>query len=168
MIVAGGGVMWSGAQRELVEIAEKLNIPVATSLNAKSAIADRHALAAGVIGAYSRSCANRLVSEADLVFFVGSHTGVQVTTGWNRGIEGMCIDARGNIIACGGWNKSGPGPLLYVFSPSGAVLETQPLPTELPMRVAFGDADLGGLYLTSGEGLLYRARDTGLRGKAAS
>jgi len=36
----------------------------------------------GVIGTYSRSCANRTVAEADLVFFVGSHTGSQVTNNW--------------------------------------------------------------------------------------
>jgi len=96
------------------------------------------------------------------------HTFGRDYRGTHRGIEGMCIDARGNIVACGGWKKSGPGPLLYVFSPSGAVLETQPLPTELPMRIAFGDADLGGLYLTTGEGVLYRARGTGLRGRSPS
>ncbi|MEI7682543.1 MAG: thiamine pyrophosphate-binding protein, partial [Betaproteobacteria bacterium] len=33
VIVAGGGVMWSGAQAEVVELAEKLQIPLATSLN---------------------------------------------------------------------------------------------------------------------------------------
>src|SRR4030095_5192552 len=48
MIVVGGGVMRSGAQRELVEIAEKLAIPVATSLNAKATLPDAHPLNAGV------------------------------------------------------------------------------------------------------------------------
>ena len=33
-------------------------------------------------GTYSRRCANQVVSEADLVFFIGSHTGSQVTTEW--------------------------------------------------------------------------------------
>jgi hypothetical protein len=32
------------------------------------------------------------------------------------------------------------------------------------MRVAFGDENLTSLYLTAGDGALYRARDTGLRG----
>ena len=83
IIVAGGGVVSSGAQAEVVELAEKLQIPVATSLNAKAALLDRHPLAVGVVGAYSRICANQAVAEADLVFFVGSHTGGQVTVGWN-------------------------------------------------------------------------------------
>lgn len=82
IIVAGGGVMASRAQAELVELAERLGIPVATALNAKAAIVDAHPLAVGVPGAYSRDCANRAIAEADLVFFVGSHTGGQVTNNW--------------------------------------------------------------------------------------
>lgn len=82
VIVAGGGVVVSHAQAELIELAEKLQIPVATSLTAKGAISDNHPLSAGVVGTYSRACANRIVSEADLVFFVGNHAGGQVTAGW--------------------------------------------------------------------------------------
>jgi acetolactate synthase-1/2/3 large subunit len=82
VIVAGGGVMRSGAQAEVVELAEKLRIPVATSLNAKAAVLDAHPLAVGVPGAYSRDCANRVLHEADLVFFMGSHCGGQVTNNW--------------------------------------------------------------------------------------
>jgi acetolactate synthase-1/2/3 large subunit len=82
VIIAGGGVVSSGAQKEVVELAEMLSIPVATSLNAKGTIPDDHPLAVGVCGTYSRRCANQVVSEADLVFFIGSHTGSQVTTEW--------------------------------------------------------------------------------------
>lgn len=82
IIVAGGGVTSSQAAAEVVALAEKLQIPVATSLNAKATIADAHPLAVGVAGTYSRACANRAVAEADLVFFVGSHTGGQLTVNW--------------------------------------------------------------------------------------
>lgn len=82
IIVAGGGVVASQAQAEVVELAEKLSIPVATSINAKGTIADNHRLAVGICGTYSRKCANRAVYEADLVFFIGSHTGSQVTNEW--------------------------------------------------------------------------------------
>ena len=82
VIVAGGGVMRSGAADELVELAEKLGIPVATSLNSKASMIDSHPLNVGVPGAYSRDCANRTLLEADLVFFIGSHTGGQVTNNW--------------------------------------------------------------------------------------
>ena len=82
VIVAGGGVASSQAQREVVELAERLSIPVATSLNAKGTIPDHHPLSVGVCGTYSRWSANRVVAESDLVFFIGSHTGSQVTTEW--------------------------------------------------------------------------------------
>ncbi len=83
VIVAGGGVVRSGAEREVVELAEKLQIPVVTSLSAKAAIPDHHHLAVGVSGSYARSCANNTLSEADLVFFVGSGAGGHVTHNWN-------------------------------------------------------------------------------------
>ena len=75
VIVAGGGVRASDAARELVALAEKLQIPVATSLNAKDAIAADHPLSVGVVGTYSRESANRVVAQADLVFFVGTEAG---------------------------------------------------------------------------------------------
>ena len=81
VIVAGGGVTASGAQQEVVQLAEMMSIPVATSLNAKTAIPDGHPLSVGVCGSYSRTCANRLVSEADLVLYIGSHTGT-----WSKNI----------------------------------------------------------------------------------
>jgi len=82
IIVAGGGVVASQAHAELVELAEKLQVPVATSLTAKGAILDNHPLCVGVVGTYSRACANQAVSEADLVFFIGCHAGGQVTANW--------------------------------------------------------------------------------------
>ena len=82
MIIAGGGVVRSEAQAEVVELAEKLSIPVATAMNAKAALPDAHPLNAGVPGAYSRDCANRALAECDLAFFIGSHTGGQVTNNW--------------------------------------------------------------------------------------
>ena len=95
IIVAGGGVVASRADAELVAFATKLGIPVATSLNAKHVVPDRHPLAVGVIGTYSRKCANQSVAEADLVLFVGSHTGGQTTFEWkipHRGANVIQID----------------------------------------------------------------------------
>jgi acetolactate synthase-1/2/3 large subunit len=91
VILAGGGVMWSRAEAELVELAEKLSIPVATSLHAKSAISESNPLNVGVCGTYSRACANRVVAEADLVFFVGSQTGSMITTDWQVPAAGTRI-----------------------------------------------------------------------------
>lgn len=88
VIVAGGGVTASGAEAEVVRLAEMLNIPVATALNAKGCIPENHPLSVGVVGSYSRWSANRVVSEADLVLFIGSHTGSQVTLDWRLPAEG--------------------------------------------------------------------------------
>ena len=82
VIIAGGGVMASSAGPEITKLAEMLSIPVATSLNGKGTILENHPLSLGVVGSYSRWCANRVVAEADLVLFIGSHTGDQVTNGW--------------------------------------------------------------------------------------
>ncbi len=79
VIVAGGGVTASGARNELIALAEKLSIPVATALNAKAMFPADHPLAVGTPGNYSRECSNRILCRADMVFFVGSHTGGQLT-----------------------------------------------------------------------------------------
>jgi acetolactate synthase-1/2/3 large subunit len=82
LLIAGGGVAHSRAESELLALAEKLSVPVATSLNAKGALPDDHPLSVGVVGSYSRTCANQTAWEADLVFFIGSQTGGQVTNSW--------------------------------------------------------------------------------------
>ena len=85
--------------------------------------------------------------------------------GVHRGISGMCLDTEGNIIACAGWEQSGPGPMIYVFSPTGQVLETHPTPAA-PTNCAFGGPNLTDLYLTTTEGHLYRVKDVGRQGWA--
>ena len=62
IIVAGGGARASGAGKELVALAEALQIPVATSLNGKDIIPGVHPLSVGVVGTYSRESANRAVT----------------------------------------------------------------------------------------------------------
>ncbi|MFL5415626.1 MAG: thiamine pyrophosphate-binding protein, partial [Myxococcales bacterium] len=61
VLVAGGGVRASQAGGQLVALAEKLSIPVATSLNGKDSIRGTHPLSVGVVGTYSRESANRVV-----------------------------------------------------------------------------------------------------------
>jgi acetolactate synthase-1/2/3 large subunit len=95
VIVAGGGVRASGAGAELVALAERLAIPVATSLNGKDAIPGNHPLSVGVVGTYSRESANRVVAEADTVCFVGTETGGMTTHFWavpKIGVTAVQID----------------------------------------------------------------------------
>src|SRR4249919_564739 len=82
IIVAGGGARASGAGKELVALAEALQIPIATSLNGKDIIPGIHPLSVGVVGSYSRESANRAVNSADLVCFVGTETGGMTTHFW--------------------------------------------------------------------------------------
>ena len=82
VLIAGGGAIASGAGPEIEALAEKQSIPVATSLNGKGVISWNHPLSLGVAGSYSRWCANRVISEADLVIFVGTHTGDMLTNDW--------------------------------------------------------------------------------------
>ncbi len=82
VIVAGGGVRASGAGPALVGLAGRLGIPVATSLNGKDVISGSHPLSVGVVGTYSRGSANKVVLDADLVFFVGTETGGMTTHFW--------------------------------------------------------------------------------------
>ena len=82
VIVSGGGVKHSKAGPQLLKLAESLRIPVATSLNGKDTFLANHPLSAGVVGTYSRGSANRVVSEADLICFIGSKTGGMTTHFW--------------------------------------------------------------------------------------
>jgi gluconolactonase len=78
--------------------------------------------------------------------------------GEHRGIDGMRLDAEGNIIATAGWELGGPGPNIYVFSPNGEVKELHPVPCKRPTNCEFGGEDLSTLYVTTIEGFLFRAR----------
>src|SRR5262249_34393664 len=82
VIVAGGGVRHSGAGRDLVALAEALQIPVVTSLNGKDSIPGSHPLSVGVVGTYSRESANKVVNAADLVCYIGTTTGGMTTHFW--------------------------------------------------------------------------------------
>ena len=75
----------------------------------------------------------------------------------HRGVDGMCLDSEGNIIATAGSEISGPGGMIYVFAPNGRVLETHPLPCDRPTNCTFGGSELRDLYVTSIEGHLLRA-----------
>lgn len=101
VIVAGGGVTASDARAELIAFAEKMSIPVATALNAKAMFPADHPLAIGTPGTYSRACANQAMCEADLVFFIGSHAGGQVTNDYQippQGIAAIQLDINGAEI----------------------------------------------------------------------
>ena len=77
--------------------------------------------------------------------------------GENRGIDGMVLDVEGNIVATAGNRAGGPGPKIYVFSPSGEVIETHPMPEDQPTNCSFGGPDMTTLYVTTGGGQIFQA-----------
>ena len=83
VVVAGGGVLTSGAWDELTAFADATGVPVATSINGKGAIAETHPASIGVVGNNgARSYANAWVSEADLLIFLGTRTDSTTTWFW--------------------------------------------------------------------------------------
>ncbi|HZT80983.1 MAG TPA: SMP-30/gluconolactonase/LRE family protein [Gemmataceae bacterium] len=73
--------------------------------------------------------------------------------GKQRGIDGMCVDAKGNVYGAAGSGKAGG---VYVFSPEGKQLAFLPVP-ETPTNCCFGGKDRKTLYVTAGKSL-YRVR----------
>ncbi len=71
LIMAGGGVILSGASPELVELAELTGAPVVTTLQGKGSIPEDHPLCLGMLGMHGRMVANLAVSECDLLLAVG-------------------------------------------------------------------------------------------------
>lgn len=82
VIVAGRGAIISGAKKEIHNLAEKGDIPVATTPDGKTVIDESDGLWAGIVGGYGMDCANRTVRDADLVIYIGAQTGDQNTLDW--------------------------------------------------------------------------------------
>ena len=92
VIVAGTGAIQSGAGRELLTVAEALRAPVATSLGGRGIIPTKHRLSIGCAGNYAAPPTNQIVHAAELVLFVGCHTGDQVTHTWRvPAIDTPCV-----------------------------------------------------------------------------
>jgi gluconolactonase len=76
--------------------------------------------------------------------------------GPHRGIDGMRVDAAGDIVASCGSTRSGPGPRIAIFSPTGEIIAEHPTPAD-PTNCCFGGPDLRTIYVTGGDGALHRA-----------
>ena len=81
--------------------------------------------------------------------------------GPHRGIDGMTLASDGSIVACTGWEMSGPGGNVTHFDPEGMIIEQHPVVAQRPTNCTFADGDL---YVSSIEGHCLVARDTGLTG----
>ncbi|WP_457614404.1 acetolactate synthase large subunit [Methanopyrus sp.] len=71
VILAGGGCVISDATRELIELAELLGAPVATTLMGKGAFPEDHPLALGMAGMHGTKAANYALTECDVLLAIG-------------------------------------------------------------------------------------------------
>jgi 3D-(3,5/4)-trihydroxycyclohexane-1,2-dione acylhydrolase (decyclizing) len=90
MIIAGGGVRYSGASRALADFAAKSGIPVASTQAGKSSLVEADEMYVGSLGVTGASAANALAESADVVLSVGSRL-QDFTTGSNGLIRGQVI-----------------------------------------------------------------------------
>jgi 3D-(3,5/4)-trihydroxycyclohexane-1,2-dione acylhydrolase (decyclizing) len=82
VIIAGGGVLYSQATKELAAFAEAHGVPVVVTQAGKSAIDERHPLALGSVGVTGTSAANAIAEETDLVIAVGTRCQDFTTGSW--------------------------------------------------------------------------------------
>ena len=79
LILAGHGILLSGAENELREFAEKTGIPVASTLLGLSAFPTDHRLYAGMLGMHGNYGPNLLTNQADLIIAIGMRFDDRVT-----------------------------------------------------------------------------------------
>jgi len=79
LIYAGGGIIISGAEKELKTLAEKLNAPVTMTLLGLGGFPGSHKLSLGMLGMHGTAFANYAIMNADLVIAVGARFDDRVT-----------------------------------------------------------------------------------------
>ncbi|MFB3854458.1 MAG: thiamine pyrophosphate-binding protein [Vicinamibacterales bacterium] len=83
VMLCGGGVHLSGAHAEVERLAELAGMAVATSINGKGSISERHRLSLGVAGANGgKPLVHEFIEAADLVLAVGTRLNYVTTNNW--------------------------------------------------------------------------------------
>ena len=84
LILAGGGVNIAKANDMLLNFAEKMNVPVVTTIMGKGAIPTTHELYIGNCGMHGKYAANKAVSECDVLFSIGTRFNDRITGDLNE------------------------------------------------------------------------------------
>ena len=79
VIVAGGGIKYTSKYKEVIKLAELLNIPMVTAAGHGDAIPFNHKLNAGQMGPRGNPVASKLVKEADVIIALGTRLGFNST-----------------------------------------------------------------------------------------
>src|SRR5688500_11277290 len=89
LFICGGGVVLSGAEAELMTLAETLSAPVATTISGKGSIDERCAHSVGVVGSNGGTPETRaVVDAADVIVFIGCRAGSVTTERWRHPAAG--------------------------------------------------------------------------------
>jgi acetolactate synthase I/II/III large subunit len=79
VILAGHGINMSGASGELMELAERAQIPIALTLLGKGAAPENHPMVIGMMGMHGEAASNNAIQEADLLIALGMRFDDRVT-----------------------------------------------------------------------------------------
>lgn len=82
LVIAGGGVLYSGASAELARFVDATGIPVCETQGGKSSLPDSHPLNMAAVGVTGTTAANRLAEEADVVLAIGTRLQDFTTGSW--------------------------------------------------------------------------------------
>lgn len=83
LIVAGGGVRYSGAGAGLLRFADEFGVPVAETAAGRTALPEPHPLNVGALGTIGSASANALAGEADVVLAIGTRLQDFTTSSWS-------------------------------------------------------------------------------------
>ena len=78
VIIAGGGIKYAAKYKEVIKLAELLNIPIVTAAGHGDAIPFNHKLNAGQMGPRGNPVASRLVKESDVILAIGTRLGLSL------------------------------------------------------------------------------------------
>jgi len=79
VILAGHGIMMSGAEREVRQLAEVTQTPIALTILGKGAVPENHPLVIGMMGMHGEAAANSAIQHADLLIALGMRFDDRVT-----------------------------------------------------------------------------------------
>lgn len=91
LLMVGGGAIASGAEEELLTLAEKLNSPVVSTLMGLGAFPASHPLFLGMTGMHGTAAAARAVLESDCIFAIGSRFSDRVALNRDHFAEGKQV-----------------------------------------------------------------------------
>jgi acetolactate synthase I/II/III large subunit len=91
VILAGGGVLLSGAGQSVLTLAEQAEIPVSTTLSGAGAIPEQHRLALGTAGFYGLPCPSQAMERADTLLLVGMKGNGYATWFWRHPRDGQKV-----------------------------------------------------------------------------